>query len=136
MDITTLLQWLIPSGGLGAVLVWLTNKTLRNLKTAKEIHDTYKFLYEDVSATLITLQDENNKLRENGSRNSRALARAASCKYYTICPINIELLYNQTTDVAKQSSKGQYRNKGNTGDSACDNPTIEGADSDTGDRPP
>ena len=68
MDITNLLQWLIPSGGLGAVLVWLTNKTLRNLRTTKEVHDTYKLLYENIRETLIELQNENNKLYKSISR--------------------------------------------------------------------
>ena len=60
--LTDILQWLIPSGSLGAVVVWLTNKTLRNLRTAKEIHDTYKKMYEDVQVTLVEMQGDNKKL--------------------------------------------------------------------------
>ena len=51
--ISNLLQWLIPSGSLATVLVWLTSKTLRTLRETKEIHDTYKVMYEDVKVTLI-----------------------------------------------------------------------------------
>ena len=46
--IINLLQWLIPSGGFGAVIVWLTNKNLRNLRMTKEVHDTYKTMFIDV----------------------------------------------------------------------------------------
>ncbi len=41
-SLITLLQWLLPTGSVGAVIVWLTSKTLRQARTAKEVHDTYK----------------------------------------------------------------------------------------------
>ena len=58
-SLITLLQWLLPTGSVGAVIVWLTSKTLRQARTAKEVHDTYKAMYEDVQGTLINLQHDN-----------------------------------------------------------------------------
>ena len=76
--ITTILQWLIPSGSLATVVVWLTNKTLRNLRATKEIHDTYKVMYEDVKVTLITMSNEYNKLYTVVVRLEHAISRAQS----------------------------------------------------------
>lgn len=137
MDITNLLQWLIPSGGLGAVLVWLTNKTLRNLRTTKEVHDTYKLLYENIRETLIELQNENNKLYKSISRLERVISRAPACKYYASCPISGELQHNQA-DIAnpKQRNKGQSRNKGNTGSDSCDSTGVESTANDPDGKPP
>ena len=49
---------------MGAVIVWLTSKTLRQARTAKEVHDTYKAMYEDVQGTLINLQHDNSQLHD------------------------------------------------------------------------
>jgi hypothetical protein len=60
------LEWLVPAGGLGSVAVWLTSRTLRHLRTAKEVHDTYKTVYEDVSTEIRELRGEVAKLRHQG----------------------------------------------------------------------
>lgn len=106
--ITSILQWLIPSGGLGAVIVWLTNKTLRSTRTAKEVHETYKVLYEDIGKTLIELQNENKRLYAITSRLEKAVSKASSCRYYSDCPINNELSKHETGNRArKRISQGQ-----------------------------
>lgn len=87
----TLLQWLIPSGGIGALLVWLTSRTLRQTRESKEVHDTYKAMYEDVQATLHTLQDENNKMQLSVASLRRLVLRSTTCRYFVHCPLRSEL---------------------------------------------
>lgn len=136
-SIYNVLQWLIPSGALGSVLVWLTSKTLRNLRTTKEVHDTYKVLYENIRETLIELQNENNKLYKSISRLERAISRAPSCKYYANCPINGELRQYQTDKPQpKQRNKRQPRNKGNTESDPGNGSGVESANSDPDGKPP
>lgn len=89
--LTTILQWLIPSGGLGAVLVWITNRTLRNTRTAKEVHDTYKAMYEDMQKTLIELRNDNEKLYKVVTRLEHTITHAYACRYWDHCPIRAEL---------------------------------------------
>ncbi|MDR1454107.1 MAG: hypothetical protein LBJ01_00490 [Tannerella sp.] len=77
------LEWLVPAGGLGSLAVWLTSRTLRTLRqlrTSKEIHDTYKLMYEDVSK-------EVRGLRQAVGRLERAISRASTCRYYGSCPV-------------------------------------------------
>lgn len=126
--LTNILQWLIPSGSLGAVVVWLTNKTLRNLRTAKEVHDTYKKMYEDLRITLVEIQTENKKLYRILSRFERAFSKACTCRYYPNCPVSAELLQHDETS----KPKGQYRQRaakiGDAGEG-------EGAPDESGDTP-
>ena len=95
MDILSILQWLVPSGALGGVVVWLTNRTIRQTRTIKEAHDTYKVMYNDVTETLIKVQDEqkqtNIELNKAIQQLNRTLQRAMRCRYYHQCPIRDEL---------------------------------------------
>lgn len=84
-------QWLVPAGGLGAVAVWLTSWVIRNTRTAKEVHDTYKTMYEDIQGTLIELQNENKKLYKAVSKLERAVSKATTCRYFADCPMRGEL---------------------------------------------
>jgi hypothetical protein len=93
-----ILQWVIPAGGIGSVLVWLTSRTLRQLRKSKEIHDTYKSMYQDISETLChlsattkDLRDENENLRRGFTRLERAVTRAINCRHYNDCPVRAEL---------------------------------------------
>jgi hypothetical protein len=94
--LTTILQWLIPSGGLGAVIAWLFSKVLRNLRETKEVHSTYKMLYEDISGTLKDLQNEVDELHKELGRFRRAVAKMYDCRYYPDCPVGRELQDNKT----------------------------------------
>lgn len=86
-----ILQWLVPAGGVGTVLVWLTSSRIRDARTAREVHDTYKLMYEDVQNTLIQIQNENSKLHEAVARLESTLSRATRCVHYGVCPIRGEL---------------------------------------------
>lgn len=89
--LTSLLQWLIPAGSLGSLLVWLTSRTLRQTRTAKEVHETYKTLYDNISQTLIELQGDNQRLYKAVSRLERAIHRSSTCRYVSHCPVRLEL---------------------------------------------
>lgn len=105
-NLISILQWVIPSGGLGAVIAWFASKTIRNTRTKKEVHDTYKTLYEHISVTLENLQDEVDNLHKEIGRFRRSIAKMYNCSYYPNCPVQHEL----------QNSEGDG-NKNNAGES-------------------
>jgi len=107
MDILSTLQWLIPSGGLGAVIAWIFSKTLRNLRQTKEVHDTYKTLYEDISKTLTDVQDELDKLHKELGRFRRAVSKIYGCRYYPDCPVQYELQDSETGSNGKKVGKSK-----------------------------
>ncbi len=113
MDILSILQWLVPSGALGGVVVWLTNRTLRQTRTIKEVHDTYKVMYNDVTETLIKVQDENKQanieLNKTIQQLNRTLQRAMRCRYYKQCPIRGEL--QKPEEHYADKPKRQYSDK-------------------------
>ena len=37
-----ILQWAIPSGGIGAAIAWIANRRLRTVEEKKKVEDTYK----------------------------------------------------------------------------------------------
>ena len=100
----TLLQWLLPTGSVGAVIVWLTSKTLRQARTAKEVHDTYKAMYEDVQGTLINLQHDNSQLHDAILRLEATIRRATECRYYGTCPLRSELQQLKRVTATSSSS--------------------------------
>lgn len=114
--ITTILQWLIPSGSLATVVVWLASKTLRNLRETKEIHDTYKTMYEDVQVTLISISDEYNKLCTVVVRLEKAISRAQGCRYADNCPVNHELRgYKETIPRGSDNDRQRYNKRNENG---------------------
>ena len=92
------IQWAIPSGGIGAAIVWFANRKTNNAKNAKVVHDTYKGMYEDISKVLLETQQkyeditkvvegltaENHRTRLSINRLSRAIEAiklsAVSCR--------------------------------------------------------
>lgn len=99
-----LLSWAVP-GGLGASLTWLLSSRQRKTREAKEVHDTYRAMYDDVSATLSSIQTRNNELnetldkirQENSSLRravnalSKAIKAVNTCRHYDDCPVRREL---------------------------------------------
>ena len=89
-----ILQWAIPSGGIGAAIAWIAEKKTRDAKTAKEVHDTYKAMYEDISALLVETQKKYEETKEQietlgteNSRTRRALNRLSrAIEAIQICP--------------------------------------------------
>ena len=102
--ILQLLQWAIP-GGIGGCVTWIVSRQLRKTRVVKEVHDTYKEMYHDISAEIIQLRKENEEIIRKSERiaeESRALKRAADrlsraieaiqmCDYRAHCPVRDEL---------------------------------------------
>ena len=111
-----ILQWAIPSGGIGAAIAWIAEKKTRDAKTAKEVHDTYKAMYEDISALLVetqkkyeetkeqieTLGTENSRTRRALNRLSRAIEAIQICPHRANCPVSSELSLDEEADTGKQ----------------------------------
>jgi hypothetical protein len=125
--LTTILTWLIPSGGLGAVIAWFFSKTLRDLRQTKEVHDTYKSLYEDISKTLNDVQNELDELHKELGRFRRAVAKIYGCRYYPDCPVQYELQNSKTGGNGNKIRKSvrQHSDRG----SSIENNTDTGEES-------
>lgn len=101
--ILQILPWI--GTALGTVFGWILNRKVNQAKSKKEVHDTFMKMYEDVSASLLTLQkkyDELNaqfhELQEKDVRTIRALNRLSKaieaiplCDYHSQCPVLGEL---------------------------------------------
>ncbi|MDY2833472.1 MAG: hypothetical protein SOU49_12150 [Sodaliphilus pleomorphus] len=110
--IMQILQWAIPSGGIGAAIAWVANRKANNAKQAKSVHDTYKAMYEDISALLVETQrkyddstklteklvSENNLTRRALNRLSRAIEAIQLCPHAGTCPVSGELSMSQEDD--------------------------------------
>ena len=155
-----ILQWAIPSGGIGAAIAWIANRKAASAKTAKAVHDTYKAMYEDISQLLVenqkknektihSLQEELDKARTESARIKRSLDRLSRaieaiqyCPHRTACPINSELSIDQETDRGKsQRTKHRATSRQRAGEHERDDSKPgEGADvyseSDAKDRLP
>lgn len=95
------IQWAIPSGGIGAAIVWFANRKANNAKNAKVVHDTYKGMYEDISKVLLETQQkyeditkvvegltaENHRTRLSINRLSRAIEAIKLCPHRNSCPV-------------------------------------------------
>ena len=124
-SLITLLQWLLPTGSVGAVIVWLTSKTLRQARTAKEVHDTYKQMYDDLHDQLLTLSNENKHIRSSLSRLERAVTKGATCRLWSQCPIRSELQRAPRTDIDLPAPR-QHQRKSRSPTDTRDPPRDEG----------
>lgn len=138
-----ILQWAIPSGGIGAAIAWIAEKKTRDAKTAKEVHDTYKAMYEDISALLVetqkkyeetkeqieTLGTENSRTRRALNRLSRAIEAIQICPHRANCPVSGELSLDEEADTGKQvrAKHRTTRQRGGEHQYTAD-ATSEGAD--------
>lgn len=107
-QIIQILMWFVPSG---ALWVWLRQRENRKVLAAKERNDAYKEMYDDLSGTLIDLQNENIKLYKAVRELNRTIQKAGTCKHYADCPIRDELQKSGTIDTEprqrRQSARGQ-----------------------------
>jgi len=109
------MQWAFPCG-LGAALAWLLSGKVRSARTAKEVHDTYKAMYEDVSYELQEMRVENGRFYEALTRLERAVQRATACRLWDECPLRGELPYGEKRGKAsvvqhpvRHARSGQHR---------------------------
>lgn len=131
--ILNILQWAIPSGGIGAAIAWIANRKVKEAEQAKRIHDTFKEMYGDVSKELLAKQKELNDAAEDNAkaieelnkenartryalnRLTRAIEAIQLCPHRASCPVSSEL-QNQEDDgedaadgVGKQRKQRQQR---------------------------
>lgn len=128
----TLLQWLIPSGSIGAVLVWLTSRTFRQTRENKEVHDTYKAMYEDVQTTLHTLQNENTNMQLALARLRHLVVRTATCRYFLHCPLRTEL---QTSGIGAIDTRARTKPRAKGGEHHPRDTHLADTDHTTGHTP-
>lgn len=113
--ILNILQWAIPSGGIGAAIAWIANRKVKEAEQAKRIHDTFKEMYGDVSKELLAKQKELNDAAEDNAkaieelnkenartryalnRLTRAIEAIQLCPHRASCPVSGEL-QNQEGD--------------------------------------
>ena len=110
-----ILQWAIPSGGIGAAIAWIANRRLRTVEEKKKVEDTYKQMYDMVSAELVglhkqnrinyekmeELRGENDKTRRALNRLSRAIEAIQLCPHRVNCPVSSELSLSEDGDNTK-----------------------------------
>ena len=121
-----ILQWAIPSGGIGAAIAWIANRRLRTVEEKKKVEDTYKQMYDMVSAELVGLHNknrinyekmeelrgENDKTRRALNRLSRAIEAIQLCPHRVNCPVSSELSLSEDGDKGKPH-RGKPRTEGN-----------------------
>lgn len=137
-----ILQWAIPSGGIGAAIAWLANRKVQRVKATKEVHDTFHSMYDDVSKLLEETQKkyektskqleelttENARTRRSLNRLSRAIEAIQICPYKEKCPVRSELSLDGNDDGKLQDDK---KCDGKADDNAAGH--CDGGKSDDGD---
>ena len=108
-SILQLLQWLVPTGGVGMLLGWLTSTRLRQARTAKEVHDTYKAMYEDLHNQVIEIANDNSEMRQMLARLERAISKGTACRIWATCPIRRELQRAQDEPDLRQLLRQPHR---------------------------
>lgn len=58
----TLLQWLLPTGGIGTLLGWLVSSRLRRMREEKEEHESYRLMYHEAMDDFNQLRNEKRQL--------------------------------------------------------------------------
>lgn len=127
--IMNILQWAIPSGGIGAAIAWIANRKVKEAEQAKQIHDTFKEMYGDVSKELLAkqkelndaaeeyaraiedLNKENAKTRYALNRLSRALEAIQLCPHRASCPVSGELQNQEDGDANPADGANGARRK-------------------------
>lgn len=130
----SILQWAIPSGGIGAAIAWVANRKVKEAEQAKKIHDTYKEMYGDISEELLTKQRElNESAKENAraieklnkenaltrsalNRLSRAIEAIQLCPHRASCPVSGELrqsetLAGETASTGADAAEPKHKNR-------------------------
>lgn len=86
-----ILEFLFGPGCIAVFWVWLKNRETRKATASKERDDTYKQMYDNLSGTLIDLQNENIKLYKAVRNLNRTIQKAVTCPHYSGCPMLSEL---------------------------------------------
>lgn len=112
-----ILQWLIPTGGILTLFGWIRQRDTRKERVAKEKNDIYKEMYDNISGTLIELQNENKRLYRAVRQLNQTIQKATACPHFADCPLRDELQEQQNNDKgnrrqslpAKRNPRGYIR---------------------------
>ncbi len=85
------LELLFGPGFVAVFWVWIKNRDNRKAASAKEKEDVYKTMYDNLSGTLIELQNENIKLYKAVRDLNRTIQKATACPHFAVCPLRSEL---------------------------------------------
>lgn len=151
--IMNILQWAIPSGGIGAAIAWIANRKVKQAEADKRVHDIYKQMYEDLGQEQIKIQKkldesaeknakaieelnkENARIRKLLNRLSRAIEAIQLCPHRASCPVSGELRHDEddqegTEPGAKRTRRRQCKPKSESdGKPGEDNGDVVPADS-------
>lgn len=93
-----ILQWLIPVGSAGTMIGCIFFRDLRKAREAKEKNDIYKEMYDNISGTLIELQNENKRLYKAVRQLNQTIQKATGCPHFADCPLRDELQKSERID--------------------------------------
>ncbi|WP_455659776.1 hypothetical protein [Phocaeicola faecalis] len=96
--ILQVLNFLFTPGCVTALLVWIKTKDNRKAAASKERNDAYKQMYDNLSGTLLDLQNENIKLYKAVRDLNRTIQKAVACPHYRDCPMRGELQGTEEPD--------------------------------------
>ena len=136
--ILNILQWAIPSGGIGTAIAWIANRKVKNAEADKKVHDIYKQMYEDLGQEQIKIQKkldesaeknakaieelnkENARTRYALNRLTRAIEAIQLCPHRASCPVSGELRHDEddqegTEPGAKRTKRRQCKPKSEPG---------------------
>ena len=124
-----LLEFSLPAGFLGSAVAWVLSRKTHEARSQKEIHDTYKQMYEKESKMLLDVHDTYIKLYDAFIKIERATAKASACPYYysSDCPVRLELCKPKRGGERNAKRKRNTVGQRKSGDGASDE-----SDPDTG----
>lgn len=93
-----ILQWLIPTGGILTLFGWIRQRDTRKERVAKEKNDIYKEMYDNISGTLLELQNENKRLYKAVRQLNQTIQKATACPHFGSCPMRDELQKLERSD--------------------------------------
>lgn len=131
MDLVVqILQWLVPVGSAGTILGYIFYRDLRKAREVKEKNDIYKEMYDNISGTLLELQNENKRLYKAVRQLNQTIQKATACPHFASCPMRDELQKLERSDteppVRQPSKRKKIRADPDTG--ASEFRTDDGAD--------
>ena len=117
--IMQVLQWLVPVGSAGTVIGCIFYRDLRKAREAKEKNDIYKDMYDNISGTLIELQNENKRLYKAVRQLNQTIQKATSCPHFASCPMRDELQKSERIDSGTSFRQSAKHKKSRADPSAC-----------------
>lgn len=128
--IMQVLQWLVPVGSAGTVIGCIFYRDLRKARQAKEKNDIYKEMYDNISGTLIELQNENKRLYKAVRQLNQTIQKATGCPHFASCPMRDELQKSERLDAELPPRQPANRKKIRA--DPASRPSKHGAGEDTG----